>query len=328
MIRLLSTIFFTLIFSCTIIEDSDITSQAELDNLRFKSIEIRQETGTGSSTIVARVTADSVVNIPVPGGIITRTLWMDWPAMGSKKLKLRGGFTGPFKSYTSFLASGKPFTFYLFDADSTILEVYRFRYRSDGRLNNIIYDQANFVRISNDSLVYSMVNVIVNGNPKISEEVTSIIRRSPDPSKAGTFSITSGAISNLESFNFKGTTFYQRPNPQESSYYSFPPNTTGGTNTNYGLVAVEDFQKQFLRLIDRNNITDDCNCSKWIDTFYFHPLMILMDQLVYECFCGPGNQFRLGEALLLLYMVDWWRPVSGQEATKDESVTFTFKYGL
>ncbi len=310
MVRFLSFIFLALIFSCSIIEDSDITSQKELDNLKFKSIEIKQQTNSGNSTVVARVTTDSVINISVPAGILNRTLWMDWPALGSKKMKLRSGFTAAFKSYTSFLESGKPWTFYLFDNDTTVFEIYRFRYDVSGRLSNIITNVGG--PATNDTLIY--------GNPDNESEVTSIIRRSTDTSKAGTFSITAGSLYNLQSFNFKGTT-YQKPNSNESSFYSygatFPPND--------GLLEVTDFQKQSLSLIDRNNVSGNCRCNVWIDAFYFHPLMILKDQLVYE---DQYEMRELGNALLFIYMVDWWQPVSTQESTKDESVTFNFKYGL
>lgn len=310
MIRFLSFIFIAFIFSCSIIEESDITSQKEFDDLRFTSIGIKQETSSGSQTVTARVTTDSVVNIPVPGGTITRTVWMDWPALGSSKLKLKSGFTGAFKSYTSFLASGKPYTFYLFDSDTTLFELYRFRYDASGRLNKIVTFAPAIdgqPATSNDTLIYD-----TSGN------LTRIDRRSSVISKIGTFTFEfqTGSFNNGTIFKstFQGRAYR---NYYGNSYYSYlSGNGGGGPDTNDGALDWMEIQKQSLSLIDRNFVNDDCQCRKWIDTFYFHPVMILKDQ------------FELGNELLFIYMVDWWQPISSVELEKDEKVTFIFKYDL
>src|SRR5688572_683274 len=135
MVRLLSFVLAAFIFSCTIIEDGDITSEEELDNLVLTSIEIEQQGSDGGSTSTARVTKDEVVTINDNGVIIKRQIFMDWPALGANsKLKLKGGVTTSFKSYTTLLESGKPHKFYLFSSgsDSTILEFYRFIYDVNG----------------------------------------------------------------------------------------------------------------------------------------------------------------------------------------------------
>ena len=327
MVRLLSFIFMAFIFSCTIIEDSDITSQEELDNLKFTAIEITQEANLGRSTIVAKVTKNTAVNISfVAGNLpqkVTRQLWMDWPALGTgSKLKLKSGFTGSFKSYASFLESGKPWTFYLFNSDSVIFELYSFRYDAAGKLNKIITRAPAVVgtpvsvlampATSNDTLIY--------GNPNNTFEVTSIIRRSQDASKAGTISVTAGSFLNPHAFNFKGRK-YEKPDLNGTSFYSF--GTTAGLND--GLVELAGYAKESLRLIDHNNNPSSCQCSKWIDTFYFHPLMLLKEQLPQAQF---ENEKKLGDALLYIYMIDWWQPISTQESSNNETVTFTYKYGL
>ena len=137
MVRLLSFVIAAFVFSCTIIEDGDITSQEEFDNLKLESIVVEQQASGGANTLTARVTSDKAVNIPVAGGVVKRQIYMDWPALGANsKLKVKTGITTTFRSYASFLGSGKPWNFYLFSSgpDSTILELYSFRYNSSGRL--------------------------------------------------------------------------------------------------------------------------------------------------------------------------------------------------
>ena len=318
MVRLLSFIFFAFVFSCTIIEDSDITSQKELDKLQFVSIEIKQETSSGTSTAVASVTSKREVNITVPAGKLTRQVWMDWPALSGKKLLLKSGVTTAFKSYTSFLESGKPWTFYLFSADSTILELYSFRYNASGRLSNIISRVPyvlNGPATSNDTLIY-----------KTSGELTSITRKYPATSTTTTFTNlnyrTSDNSFKLIQFNFQGMQ-YEVPcsgggcGPQWGGNYHVSPVSTGFPA---GVMNLATFPREYLSLQDFNNINqNNCGstgCNAWIDTFYLHPLMMLKDQL------------NAGDDLLFIYMVDWWKPTTTQQSTNNEKVTFSFKYGL
>jgi hypothetical protein len=332
MVRLLSFVLGAFIFSCTIIEDSDITSQLELDNLRFTSIEMKIGKSSGTTTATATVTVDSAVNISVVGGILNRTLWMDWPALGDK-LKLKGGFSGEFKSYTSYLESGKPWTFYLFDSDTTILEVYNFRYDGMGRLSNII-TRVPYVQggpaTSNDTLIYGSQNNLA--------EITSIIRRSSGTSQSFNLASTGGSIfSSGWSFDFQGNTYSKacQGSGCQAYYggnYSVGP-TIGGQQIGQptGVLNITDFYNEGLIIQDRNHSLDQygcMSCVRSIDTFYFHPLMLLKDQLVFNDLSYPGHRFRLGDILLFIYMVDWWRPVSAQETTKDETVTFSFRYDL
>lgn len=320
MVRLLIFIFLAFILSCTIIEDSDITSQKELDNLKFTSIEIKQETSSGTSTSLAKVTSETKVNITVPAGKVTRQVWMDWPALTGKKLLLKSGLTTAFKSYTSFLESGKPQTFYLFSADSTILELYSFRYSTSGRLSNIISRVPyvpNGPATSNDTLIY-----------EASGRLSNITRKYPATSTTSTFTelfySTSDNSYKLNHFIFQGMR-YERP-CQEGDGCGRP--SWGGdyhvwpTASNFpaGLMNLATIQREYLSMQDFNSINqNNCGstgCNAWIDTFYLHPLMILKDQ------------FNAGDDLLFIYMVDWWKPTTTQQSTNNEKVTFSFKYDL
>jgi len=334
MVRLLSFIFFAFIFSCTIIEDSDITSQEELDNLKLVSIDIEQQVSGSGSTSTAKVTSELAVNISVSGGVLKRQIFMDWPALGTNsKLKLKSGITTTFKSYTSLLESGKPWTFYLFSSgsDSTILELYSFRYDANGRLANII-TRAPFVdggpATSNDTLIY--------GNTANASEVTSIIRRSQDASKAGTFTISSGSIFNSGwAFDFQGNRYFKSCQGNGcgenygGAYHVRPSN--GGQPA--GVLNITDLQKSFMTFEDKNHELSQYGCGtcqRYSDTFYFHPLMLLKDQIPFK---EPQNNNNggfesLGEVLLFMYLVDWWKPVTTVQSSNTEKVTFNFKYDL
>lgn len=317
MVRLLSFILFAFIFSCTIIEDSDITSQEELDNLKLESIEIEQQTNGGTSTSTAKVTSDVAINISVPGGVIKRQVFMDWPALGTNsKLKLKSGITTAFKSYYSLLESRKPWTFYLFSADSTILELYSFRYNSSGQLASVI-TRAPYVAgapaTSRDTLIY-----------KTDGQLLSITRNYPANGTTATFTnVNSHTSSNsyfLNEYEFQGIKYQKRCQGGNGC-----PNWGGNyhalsNGSPVGVMNLTTFQREYLNLEDVNSITQTCQnnspCSFWIDTFYLHPLLILKDQ------------FDHGNDLLLIYMIDWWKHTTTQPSTNNEKVTFTFKYDL
>lgn len=329
MVRLLSFIFFAFVFSCTIIEDSDITSQEELDNLVFSAIEIRQEMSSGNTTSTATVTSIAVVNIPVSvppfNGTLTKQVHMDWPALtANSKLKLKSGDVTPFKSRTSYLSSGQPYNFYLFHvsgSDTIIFEWYRFRYDANGRLSNIITNVPyveNTPATSRDTLIY-----------ETSGRLSSITRKYPATGTSTTFTNLFYKTSynnsyNLNQFNFQGINYQNYTSCSGGgcgpywggNYHASPGTDPNSNNFPTGVMNLATFQMEYLSMQDFNSIGLICAnkpCSAWIDTFYLHPLMILKDQL------------NAGDDLLFIYMVDWWQPVSTQESANNEKVTFTFK---
>jgi hypothetical protein len=236
---------------------------------------------------------------------------MDWPALGNSKLKLKGGATTSFRTYTSYLESGKPYTFSVSDKDSILLELYRFRYDASGRLNKIITN-VPYVEggqsTTNDTLIYDVAGNLIR-----------IDRRSSDPSKAGAFIPGSGSVLSFR-LHFQGI-LYEWGCPPSPGCGPLGPDyiskETSNTILNFGVVNLVKIPTQFLTIYDINTCA---NCEKKVDTFYFHPLMILKDHLS-ENYDREENGF--GDTMLFLYMVDWWRPRSNQETTKDETVTFT-----
>lgn len=321
MVRLLSFVIAAFIFSCTIIEDGDITSQEELDKLKLVSIDIEQQASGGTSTLKATVTKDIEVNLQPSG--VKRQIWMDWPALGTNsKLKVKSGTTAAFKSYTSLLEGGKPYTFYLFTVsgtDTTVLEQYSFRYNSSGRLATVITRVPyvpNALATTNDTLIYD-----TNGR------LSGITRKYP---AAGT---TAAAFTNI-SYNSSGSSFHLSLFIFQGMKYAKDcndPSCGGSWGGNYdvlptstgfptGVMNLTSTQKAYLSIEDFNNLNqNNCGgnpCNAWIDTFYLHPLMIFKDQFT------EGNDF------LFLYMVDWWKPSTALAPTGNEKVIFTFNYDI
>jgi hypothetical protein len=311
-----SLCFIFILSACSIIEDSDITSRDELDNISLKSVEITVE-GTTAATLKANTTSVTHTEIAVPNGILDRQVWMDWPVLNSK-IKVRSGVTKAFKTYTSFLEGGKPYTFYLFDSDSTILELYRFRYDSKGRLS-LIVTLAPYVEgapaTTRDSMVYN--------NPGNASEITSIIRNSSDATKVGTFTINGGStVGEMFTFTFRSNTYSMACQgngcgPQWGGNHHVSPGGTSGFPT--GVMNVSLGRGEFyLQDVNKDVSSVYCNnqCRQGKDTYYLHPLFLFKDQ------------FEMGEPLLYFYMVDWWQPISTDEATTNEKVTFSFEYDL
>jgi hypothetical protein len=325
MVRLLSFVVAAFIFSCTIMEDGDITSQEELDNLKLLSIDIEQQASGGTSSSVARVTSDKAVNIPVAGGVVKRQIWMEWPALSANsKLKVKGGTTSTFRSYASFLEGGKPWTFYLFSSgsDSTILELYSFRYNSSGRLASVT-TRVPYVNggpaTTYDTLVYDNGGRLLNSG--------GFTRRYPATNTTATITSlnynTSDNSYYLGNYDFQGIK-YAKPCQGNGCNEA----TWGGnyhavsTNNNFpvGVMNLSTFQKEYLSIQDFNKITQTCQngsaCNAWIDTFYLHPLLILKDQ------------FDHGNDLLMIYMIDWWKHTTALPSTANEKVTISFNYDI
>jgi hypothetical protein len=324
MVRLLSFVVAAFIFSCTIIEDGDITSQEELDNLKLLSVDIEQQTSGATNTSSAIVTKVLDVNLQPSG--VRKQIWMDWPALGANsKLKVKSGATTAFKSYTSLLEGGKPYTFYLFSVagiDTTILEQYSFRYNSSGRLATVI-TRVPFVEgalaTSRDTLVYD-----TNGR------LSGVTRNYP---------ATGAAAAAFSSFNYQTSDNYYKLNQYifqglqyqgacqgggcgsywGGNYHVTPSSPSNGFPT--GVMNVLSNKKAFLSIQDYNDLNQNncgspgCNAA-WIDTFYLHPLMLLKDQL------------NAGDDLLFIYMVDWWKPVTTQQTTTNEKVIIQFNYDI
>ncbi len=326
-----------LLASCTIIEDSDITSQSELKKVKLTSIDIVQDTHGGSKTVTAKLVEDATVNVSTPDGILTRYVEWSVPALPSLKLKYRSPIATAHKYYQYYLSNGNLYTFGV-QKDTIFAEVYRFRYDATGRLNKIITfinpslsSSTTIDLASKDTLIY-----------KSSGELEKITRKLPDGSMSDFSAFTFN--NRLTGFTFGGTN-YSNPNSQGSGScpnggsgldlcgsLSVPFNTG---NTNISGPYVNYFDQKQLGLLNSFRLEDgrysqsnnnqpsffQCSgtgCGRELDTYYFSPLFLIRDQL------------KIGDDLLILYAADWWKvgtaAVDNQKITKVEVVNFKFNY--
>ncbi len=309
-------------FSCTIMEDADLTSAEDFKNLPLKGIVLTQQTTKGTKSISILPLYDSVQNFTDPntGAKIVRKVGYSASDFGNLKMKLRSNSSGNTEFFAYYKTGNAPYTFGILKGDS-IVELYRFRYDGNNRLNKIItiinpVDNQPATVFTNDTLIYTASNV------------SSIIRRSPyDPSKAATINIQYGgsgsflSVSNFTYLNFQ----YQQtqgncPNNANLEtcvgYLAMPTQGGGGSNSTYTMATSLRLDRLVqLRLLDYKFNTGS---NRDYDTYYFHPLLLMRDQ------------FSQGVFLSIFYSMDWFVPgpvLNNTNFSQDESVSINYNYG-
>lgn len=321
--------FFLVAFSCTIIQDNDITSADQLSKLKWQGVEIKQETSKGNSSTAATLLYDSAVNLidTSTGAKITRRMRFSLAPLGNLKMKLRSETTAKTELYVSYKEGNQPYTVGIYSGDS-VVEIYRFRYNSTSstaKLNKIItilnpVDGLPETLRTNDTLIFDN-----------SGKLASITRRSPDATKTGTITLEylSSPSPGLSKITWDPTS-----STVNSTYQQFQQNQNScpnGTYTNEcGAFSISvtcppsgscpSPQVNFLfnntnALLSQGVLMD----YRRLDTYYLHPVMLLK------------NQLTLGGDLFIIYMIDWWSaaPVTNTSQNNNNNndvVTFNFLY--
>lgn len=317
--------------SCTIVQDSDITDPAAFEKFKLKNFSITQDTHNGKKTTTATLLYDSAVNVkdPATGSIVVRKMMYNFPNPGNLKVRMRSGSSAELKLTCSYLSGNKPYTVVLYQNDSAV-EIYRFRYNNGGNLNRIVttinpVDNKPFIYHTNDTLIYTGSGI-----------VTKILRRSPDASAAATINIEYGGAGDYMSIsNFQYQYFhYQQmqgdcPNNSEFNActgYAIQftgvggTGGTGGNNSSYYTIStrVESDLLHQLNLAD-TKIQGGQTSQRDYDTYYFHPLMFLR------------NQMNQGNFLFVIYTMDWLLPgpvLTQTNFGRNDFVTLDFQYGF
>ncbi len=312
--RFVVTVFLC---SCSIIDDSDITTLEQFNKLSVSSIDIIQVTATKTLTSTIEITLDTSVTIATPNGTVTRYVEMALNNFISTKLKFASGTTSNKLVFTeNFLSDGRPFTFSI-RKDTTVLELYRFRYNDQKKINRI-----NFF-LGPERLVYSD-SIIYNGSGKIS----SIVRKAyEDGSKNGTMTIEYGPGSPatitrtaLGNYQFQQITGSCPDGGANYNCNGYMRSNTGGGGSSPQITLKSTGVRQ-LEEISIEDIRNNGNGGgREPDVYYFHPLVLLK------------NNFSLGDDLAVIYLIDWWsvgaQSSSTNQPNKDERVTFKFNYEL
>lgn len=305
--RLLYSIAFLMIFSCTIIKDEDITDPSQTSKLKLKSIEIKQSLNSGDQTSLATVTVNS-------SGQIEK---INWPALGNKKLKFRSGFTGAVTSTLTY-AGGKLTTF----DNQSGLEKYVFEYNGAGNLVKLTSTGtfANNIIKTVDTLYYNAQN-------KITRLDRSLFTNTGVKTQVSINPITYLGDGTLDAFNYGGKPIKQNPGtgycPNNKSTtnctryeISATPNTNVLVRRSLTGTLVEKIEFSDLRFGGDNN--SNCNgCDRAMDDYYLHPIVFLK------------TYFNNGDDLFAIYMIDWWLPATEKENLKENDIVdFNFNYGL
>ncbi len=321
-------VLLTLGLACTIIEDSDIKDASQFANKKIKSIDVEQQTTKGSKSSQIKLLFDSVKNIvdPATGVKVVRRQGYSLQDLGNLKMKLRSGTTGNTEFFISYKEGEKPYTFSILKGDS-IVEVIRFRYDANNRLNKIVtiinpIDNQPAKIFTSDTLIY------------LSSEISRIIRRSSDPAQEATIDILYGGDANfrtISQFSYLGFRYSQGGgacpqgnNSQTCSGYALQPssgNQPSGSENQTQFAIVTSFQFNQLVKIQLADVKINAGPSGSRDygTFYFNPLMIFRDE------------FSEGKILLGIYSIDWFVPgpvLTSTNFTQNETVNFNFNYGF
>lgn len=317
---LISILIILLLFSCTIIEDGDILTMDQYDNLQLRSIDILQQKGgnisgpgsaynSESKSVTATLSKVDDINITSPFGNITRVVKIDLPSVSDLVFEFRSKPNAAVTLEQYFLSDGRPYSFEVLKGSAS-LELYEFGYDNTKRLNKIVFYLGENL-ISDDSLIYDNTG-----------RIASIVRRSPDSSMAGKINIdyvgseTNPIISGLT------------PSFQIYSYSKSDAPSGGGcpSNSNNSLSPCAEFGRSDgnspMKIVESFGITgktkkiSELTFEGFSGTrYYFHPLMILT------------NDFSLGKELMTIYMVDWWNPEAGVVGGMSQ-LKYKFSYGL
>jgi hypothetical protein len=327
--------------SCSIIQDSDIKSAAEVSSLALKSVTIDQTTSSGSSSLAILQTIDKTVAINTAAGPINRYVEMNAPVFpATSKMKFRTAVPTGAKMYIYYFSNGKPSTFGIYKEnlvngavkDSTFYEVYRFRYDAAGKLTKFttFLSPCCNAATTNDTLIYS------------NNKIATITRKSPtNTAKTGTITasyaasasspvmtnVTFEPLSTLKYTYDNNTCFTCITESYSSTSITFAIKTTGqngqlvtSTTSNANIVLTSLGNKsQTVSIEDSRGNSNGNNNNVNPDTYYFHPMMLL------------ANDLTNGVALFHMYMIDWWQQgtpqTNGSGSNTNERVNFTFNYG-
>lgn len=286
---------FLLVFSCTIIQDSDIKSPDDFAKLKLKSFHITQDLNDGSFT------TDATVALDASGRIST----INWPSLGAHKLKFRTPITGAAVSTLTYNASGYLATFDT-QVNSVSVESYSFEYDGNGNLTKLI--STGSFGTTTDVFTYT------------SGALSQIVRNGSNVS-----TINLDSFGSLETWTYSGQTYkLQHGNCNTnisficSSYTKNNSQSNGRIDlTNNVLFTVpQSFTIVDYRVYSQQSGNQDP--LRFLDTYYIHPLML------------TNSYFKNNKALLTSYLVDWWSAgvtTSGTtNYTKNEMVTINFVY--
>jgi hypothetical protein len=309
MSRILFTILPALLLSCTILEDSDITSYDELKKLKLKSIQIT-ETSNGIANLKTALVTEEDINETLPNGAtLTKRKTISWPAFSNAKFQFRSGVTSDITLVSEYFANGK-IKFWKVKSGGTVYETYEFKYDA-GVLNFLvttIKDKSTNQTITTDTDIYD------------TKDLYFPYYRNPfyDPNNNASFG--GEAITSNNPCGFSFVWQYQLEcttatppvctwkNKKEYNYcegnnfYIVTPAGAGGR------IQFQVFQTELLEEVYLAESQSGGSCCT--DKFYFHPYLFM-----------PGDL-----RIKVMYAPDWWKEETSFSGDIDQSVRLKFNY--
>jgi hypothetical protein len=309
--------FWTLLLvSCTIIEDSDITSPSDYSKLKLKGFEIKQSTNKGEQTSTAQITINA-------SGKIEK---INWPAVGDYKFKFRTPIS---TSATSLLTHNSAGSLTTFDTQvgSQSVEKYDFLYNSTGQLIRLLSSGtfASNVVSTSDSLIYNAQDKLTKLERTTKNTTGANVKTSYNIAyqNDGALSSFSSSPSNQYELDLGTSTGggggYCPNNINSNECTRFRENTQSGPGEN-GTVLIKHYLTGSI--VSQVQFRDTRSSSDDLDSYNFHPLMLM------------SSQFKQGRDLLSVYMIDWWIPGprqnnnSGNNNNNNKYLNINFTYGL
>lgn len=296
-----------LFFSCSILNDSDISSYDELKNLKLKGITITQVLNSGTNTRGIPAT-DSTLDITFPLGKLTKQTRMNWGSVETNsKFRFASGATSNISIVNRYFDNGNIRSSWVYSG-STIRELYYFTYNPNGTIQTLartLYTDPNDLTkktTSYDTIFY-------DSNSKF---FGFAIRSSNEATKRGVFGIEPISTNPCEIvwvFRRSANAGLGIPATEKEYDYCGPTNFyiyPGGQSADFHSLGSDVLEEVYMA--DRQTDSDKKCCA---DRYYYHPILFMPVDIRYK----------------VMFAVDWWEEVTPTSPTpKTESVQFNFLY--
>lgn len=291
------------VVACSIIEDSDISSLKEFEQIKLKSIQITQVVNTAK--INQQVKVDSIVE-NVDGSDLN-AIYFSWPEVFStSKLKFRSGVTTKIKVKLVLRKDGQIKACFVYSDIPSEYESYIFAYNSTGKrisLTTTITDV-----ITETTLYRNYDQYDPPGNyfayRNLGQASGAIIGGDP-------ITATGCYIQMPHYYNYNNTNATYATKRQynycDKNNFFIDGGPSSGTTSQFYVIGDDLIEELFIG----NKRTDkDLFCCS--DQYYFHPVLISTVDL----------------RLRVMYALDWWEEQTSSNPSfdKDQSVKLQFTY--
>ncbi len=285
--------------ACSIVEDTDITTEEALRSLKLQSITINQTLNSGNSVKTASV-IDEAVDFSSALGQIKRRLRIAWPAVdANSKFKFHSGVTSNIEILLLF-GSDTQIRYAYVNSGEKNYERYFFDYDASGKIKSIV-----------SGIAQDAINFISTYDQFDPPGGFLSIRSGADPMKRGvlgenplyvndcTYKVLYRYNWNPVTETFGGTKQYNYCD--KDNFYIDP---SGQSTVFY---AIGDIVMDQVYIGNRRTSSDGVCCN---DTYYFHPYLFIPIDYRYRVMFAP----------------DWWVESDVFSPGKDESVQLKFAY--